>query len=249
MSENSSGGALVPLVGAGIGGIYLVRVIQRLRHRAVNPDMEDPGQRFVRWLPWVPFVLFAGVAIAAVALIAWLGPVAIIFVVACALVALLAWATLAFVLWSAAEQRRRASRYVICEADYTDAPRPIKSTMRGIYRSAQLMRSGRAYQSDIFGDLGLDHVVYSAAERAILSSELCAAARDLRPDAEPNDRALLDDANAQIQAIKEELAEIEATLKRSSKTDDKLSKSMIEPERQRAAEQTTSANSSSVAGR
>jgi hypothetical protein len=177
------------------------------------------------------------VAIAALALIARLGPVAIILVVVCALVALLVWATLALVLWSAAEQRRRASRYVICEADYADAPRPIKSTMRRIYRSAQSMRSGRAYQSDMFGDLGLDHLVYSAAEQAILSAELSAATRDLWPDAKSNDRALLDEANAQIQVIKDELAAVEVTLKRSSKTAAKLSESMMAPERQRVAEQ------------
>ena len=49
---------------------HLMRVIQCLRNRAVNPDMDDPGQRFVRWLPLVPIVRFAVVAIAAVALFA-----------------------------------------------------------------------------------------------------------------------------------------------------------------------------------
>lgn len=198
--------------------------------------MEDPGAQFARWLPRVPVVLTVFVVIAAAALLVWLGPVAIILVVVCALVALLVWAVAALWLWSAAEQRRRANRYVICEADYADAPRQIKSMMRRIYRSAQSVRSGQAYQRDMFGDLGLDHLVYSAAERAILSSELAAAARDLRPDARPNDRALLDDANVQIKAIKDELAAVEATFKRSAKTADTLSDRITEPERQRAAE-------------
>lgn len=195
------------------------------------------ARRFERWLPWVPMVLLLFVAYVTVALTNWLGPDGIILAIACALVALLLWPTLAFMLWSAADRRRRADRYVICEADYADAPRPIKSTMRRIYRLAQSVRSGPAYQRDMFGELGLDQLVYSAAERAILSSDLSAAARDLRPDAMANDRALLDDANAQIQGIKDELSAIEATLKRCSKTADNLSQSMTAPERRRADEQ------------
>jgi hypothetical protein len=103
-------------------------------------------------------------------------------------------------------------------------------SVRGITEGRQ------AYQRDMFGDLGLDHAVYSAAERAIHSAELATAIRDLRPDAVPSDRILLEDARAQIRAITQELSAVEATLKRGAKAADKLSERIVEPERQRAAE-------------
>jgi hypothetical protein len=221
--------------GAGVGGFYLFQLIRRLMYRAVHPDMEDPGKRYLRWLWLVPIVLTVVVAAAAAALFHRLGPGAIVLVVICAFLALLVWGIVASWLWFAAEQCRRASRYVICEADYADAPRQIKSTMRRMYRSARSMRSGQAYRQNMFGDLELDQLVYSAAERAVLSSELSAAARDLRPDSAPGDRTVLDDANAQIRAISDELARVESALKRSATTADILSESIAEPERQRAA--------------
>ncbi len=237
MVERSSIDTAASLAAAGIGGHQLFRIFQRLRHRATHPDMEDPGKQLMHWVQWVALGLAATVVAASVALLTWLGPVAIILVVAALLVAVVVWIIVALGLWSVAEQRRRDARYVICEADYADAPRQIKSTMRRIYRSAQSVRSGPAYQRDMFGDLSLDQVVYSAAERAILSSELAAGARDLRPDATAGDQTLLDGVNKQIGAIKGELATVEAAFKRSGKTAETLSARITEPERQRAAEQ------------
>ena len=236
MAERSSVETAASLAVAGVGGYQLFRLIQGLRHRATHPDMEDPGGPFIRGLQWMAVTLAAVVAVATVALLVWLGPVAIILLVLCVVIAVVVWIAAAIWLWLAAQQRRRACRYVICEVDYTDAPRQIKATMRRIYRSARAVRSGAAYQRDMFGDLGIDSVVYSAAERAILSSELAAAARDLRPDAKASDQALLDNVNEQVRTIKDELAGVEATFKRGAKSAGDLSERVTEPERQRDAE-------------
>ncbi len=224
------------LVGVGVGGYSAVRLVQQLRHRAIHPDMDDPGNRYLRWSPWIPAILLAVVAAAAIALFIGLGPIAILPVAICVAVAIVLWAIASASLWLMADRQRRSVRYAICEADYTDAPRQIKLTMRRIYRSAGSLKAGQAYQRDMFGDLGLDHAVYSAAERAIHSAELATAIRDLRPDAVPSDRILLEDARAQIRAITQELSAVEATLKRGAKAADKLSERIVEPERQRAAE-------------
>jgi len=236
MAENSPGGGLVNLVAAGIGGIYIIRLIQRLRRRATNPNIADPGRRYMKWLPWIPAVLIGVLTAAVIALFAVVDPfLAAIFVVVIAL--LLAAVGLVAVAGTlvTAEDQRRAQGYVICEDDYADAPRQIKSTMRRIYRFARSIRSGQANQRDMFGDHGLELVVYSAAERAIVASNLAAAARDLKPEAKASDRELLDDANAKIRAIKDELTVVEATLKRATGTAEALSASVTEPEYRREA--------------
>lgn len=235
MAENSSADTAGSLLAAGVGGFFLFRLIQRMRYRAVHPHMTDPGGRFTVWLPRVPAILMAIVLVAAVALFAWLGPVAIVLVAVCVVVALVLCALIMLMLWSAADQSRRAGRYMICEMDYAAAPRAIKSTMRRIYRSAASLRSGHANETGIFGDLGLDGLVYFAAERAIVSSELAGSVRELKPDAKSDDHDLLDHAAKQIQAIKAELAEVEGTLKRSADTASTLSVRLGEPERARAA--------------
>lgn len=235
MGEKTSAESIASVGVAAVGSIQLYRLFQRLRHRAIHPAMDDPGKDLVRWMQLAAIGFAVVVAIASAGLFAWLGPVAIVFAVVIGLIAIVAWLATAASLWLTAERRRRAVRYVICEDDYADAPRQIKSTMRRICRSAQSVRSGQAHQRDMFGDLSLDEAVYGAAERAILSSELCAGIRDLRPDAQSSDQALLDDANQQIRAIKDELAAVEATFKRGAKSAEKLSQRVTEPERQRAA--------------
>lgn len=235
MAENSSFETGGSLLAAGVGGFYLVRLVQRMRYRAAHPDMADPGARFADWVPRVPAILMAIVIVAAVALFAWLGPVAIVLVAICVVVSIVLCALIMLMLWSAADQRRRANRYVICEMDYAAAPHAIKSTMRRIYRSAASLRSGHANQSGMFGDLGLDGLVYFAAERAIVSSELAGSVRELKSDAKSADRELLDNATKQIQVIKDELSEVEGALKRSADKASTLSVRLVEPERVRAA--------------
>lgn len=211
MANGSSVDAPPSLVAAGVDCYRLFQHVQRLRARVTHPEMEDPGKDLVHRLQWPAVVLDAVVVIAAVALFASLGPVAIIPVAVCVLIAIVSGIVTAVRLWLMMEQQRRTCRYVICEAHYADARPQIKSTMRRIYRSADSVRSSATCQQKTFGGLGLDHLVYSAAERAILSSELSARVRDLRPNA---DQALLEEVNEQIRAIQQELATVEATLQR-----------------------------------
>lgn len=237
MGEKTSAESIASVGVAAVGSIQLYTLFQRLRHRATHPAMDDPGRNLVRWIQIAAITFTLLVAIAVAGLFAWLGPVAVVLAVVIGLIAIVAWLVTAASLWLSAEHRRRAVRYVICEDDYADAPRQIKSAMRRICRSAQSVRSGQAHQRDMFGDLSLDEAAYGAAERAILSSELSAGIRDLRPDAQPSDQALLDDANQQIRQIKAELAAVEASFKRGAKAATGLSQRVTEPERQHAAEQ------------
>lgn len=123
--------------------------------------------------------------------------------------------------------------YVVCEADYADAPRHIRSAMWRIFKSALSVRGGSAYQTGIFGDLELDRVVYSAAERAVISSELCAGMRDL---GEAQDGELLDTAE-QLADIRRFVLEVEAALKRAAKTASRLSTSLSDCAKERATQQ------------
>lgn len=236
MGDKSSVESAVSLGIAAVGGIQVFRLFRRLRHRATHPSMEDPGKDLLRWQQLAAAATAVLAAIAIVGLFAWLGPIAIIPAVAIVLLAMVVSVAIALWLWLVAERRRRAARYVICEDDYADAPRQIKATMRRICQSAKSVQVSQAHQRDMFGDLSLDEVVYGAAERAISSSELSAAMRDLRPDAASSDQSLLDEANQQIRAIKDVLAAVEAAFTRSAKTAEQLSKHVTEPERQRAAE-------------
>jgi hypothetical protein len=238
MAENSSGGGLINVVAAGIGSIYIIRLIQRLRRRATNPNIADPGRRYIKWLPWIPAALIAVLAAVVIALFAIVDPLfaVVLSMVIALLLAVVGLVAIAGTL-ATAEDQRRAQGYVVCEDDYADAPRQIKATMRRIYRSARTIRSGHANQRNMFGDLGLEQVVYSAAERAIVASNLAAAVRDLKPEAKASDRKLLDDANSKIRAIRDELTAVEATLKRATGAAEALSASVTEPERKREAAQ------------
>ncbi len=166
---------------------------------------------------------------------AW-GIFGVLLTIACALVVVVAATVVAAYLWLAAEEHRRKTGYIICEADYDSAPRQIKSTMRRIYRSARTVRTGRAHQDGMFGELELERLVFAAAQQAVLSSDVSAGIRDLKPDAGPDDRELIADADAQIKEIADHLVEVEARLKRTASMASRLSEIVAEPERRREAQ-------------
>lgn len=145
-----------------------------MRYRAVHPDITDPGAQYAVWVLQLPAILMAIVVLGVVSLLAWLGPVATVFMAICVVAALVLGALTMLMLWSAADQRRSTNRYAISEMEYASVPRAIKSTMRRIYRSGHANRTG------MFGDLGPDDLVYFAAERAIVSSELAEFVRELK---------------------------------------------------------------------
>jgi len=66
-----------------------------------------------------------------------------------------------------ADTLRRQHNYVICAEDYAGAPRHIKATMQQIFLSAESLRTSRAHQEGMFGDVDIEHVLFSAAERAV----------------------------------------------------------------------------------
>lgn len=235
MSKNSAARDLVSVVAVGTHGFILFRAIQQLRRRAVNPDMKDLGLKQTRWLPAIipaAMVLVVGIGFAAIH--AW-GAIGVFVTLICALVVMIAAMIIAAWVWLAAEDHRRKVGYVICEADYGTAPRQIKSTMRRIYRSAQVVRTGRAYQEGMFGELELDRLVFSAAEQAIVSSQIACGIKDLKPDSESGDRELIAEADGQIKQISAHLSSVESTLKRAATTANRLSSRLAEPARQEAA--------------
>lgn len=171
---------------------------------------------------WLCFALVVATLIVDVAAFGALGSGALRLVLLFDVVAAVGIAALGAALRDRAESRRHRTGYVICEADYADAPHHIKSAMRRIFKSARAVRGGSAYQTGMFGDLELDRLVYSAAERAVISSELCAGVRDL---GEAQDGELFDTAE-QLADIRRYVREVEAALKRAAKTACRLSTSL-----------------------
>lgn len=197
--------------------------------------MKDPGLKQTRWLPSIiPVSVLFVVGIGFAAIRAW-GAIGLLVTLVCALVAAIVSTIIAAFVWLAAEDRRRKVGYVICEADYVSAPRQIKSTMRRIYRSAQVVRTGRAHQEGMFGALELDRLVFSAAEQASMSSEIVVGIRDLGPNSGSGDRDLIAEADDQIKQISAHLSSVESTLKRAATTANRLSGWIAEPERREAA--------------
>jgi hypothetical protein len=236
MNKNSASTDVVSLVAVGAQGFILFRAIQQLRRRAVNPDMKDPGTRHTRWLQLIVLVsMVAVVAIGFATVRAW-GLVGIFVTLVSALLVAVVATVIAAYLWLAAEDHRRKVGYVVCEADYLGAPRQVKSAMRRIYGSARTVRMGRAHQEAMFGDLELDQLVFSAAQQAILCSEISTGIRDLKPDSDAGDHELIADADGQIKQIAAHLAEVEATLKRAASAASRLSARIAEPERVQAAQ-------------
>ena len=174
------------VIWAGVGAAYLVSVYQQLRRRAVDPDGRDPASRISLMIKWGCPALALAVVVANVVVFSRVGIAALLIVLVLDVGAVLGIAALAMRLWEIAEGRRRQTGYVICEASYVHAPRHIKSSMRRIYRSGRSVRAGRAFCDQMFGDVQLDQLVYSAAQRAVLSSELSEAVRELK--ATPNRR-------------------------------------------------------------
>ncbi len=235
MERASGGGAALPLITAGVGAGYAYRVLRQLRCRAINPDVQDPARNLMRWLQGLAIAVAALIVAVAVALFWSMGPVAIIFAVPLALLLVLLGLLGALYLWAYAEMERRKGGYVICEVHYPDAPRQVKASMRRIYRAARSVKSGVAYTSGVLGKVEMDRLVFAAAERAVVSSELSAAVRDLRPDASEEDRTTMENAANQIKEIVAHLGDVEKALKQSAVTAKSLSDRITEPARRQEA--------------
>lgn len=239
----------VGAISAAVGLYSIVQMILRLRRRAQHPDMADPARTLVVAAKLTSLGLAVLLAVANILAVAYWGFVAVFALIVIDLLLLVAAAAGMLAVLDRRDKIRRASGYVICELDYPAAPRQVKTAMRRIYNSSRSIRGGRAYLDGMFGDMALDQLVYSAAERAVLSSELSTAVTDLKPDATAADKATLVEANAQIDDIIAYLRDVESALEGGGKSASKLSGQIVEPERQRAAAQQAEAAAEASAAR
>lgn len=232
-----SGDGFTAGVATGVGGVLLFRKVRQFRRRAVNPDMDDPAPSFrLRWLVALVVVALLLVVLAVIVAPAWEG-LGLFLSIALVVGAVVGLAVGFVAIWVSAEQRRHVTGYVICEAQYLDAPRKIKASMRRIYRSAASVRSGEAYRAGMFKDLEIDRLVFGAAEHALVSAELATAIRGLSDNARSQDGAALATAKAKLQEIQDQLLDVENSLTRGSKTAEQLSRRLAEPDQSRAREQ------------
>lgn len=234
-NEVDTAGGVLGTIAAALGLYAVVQFILRIRQRVRNPDSSDPASGLIAMLRIGPSVLLVVLVVANILAVAKWGLVAVIALIALDLLAVLAVGGGALFLWERADARRRSTGYVISELDYAAAPRQVKSAMRRIFRAARSIRGGRAYSEGMFGDIELDQLVYGAAERAVLSSELSTAMTDLKPDATAADKAVLDHANEQIDEIIAYLGTVESSLHAGARAAGGLSARIEEPEKRREA--------------
>lgn len=222
----------------GIGLVFLVHLYRRLRARAVDPDRIDPARGLHLLLLWgCPATLVLVLVIVNVGANQLFESEALLPALILNVLAVGALIAAAIQLWEWIEIRRRETGYVICEGSYIAAPRHIKRSMRRIYKSARTVRDGNAYRQGMLERLELDRLVYSAAERAVISSELSAGTQDLRMDARGDDQQLLDSAEQQLADIREYIEDVEIALKRTAETASRLSASIPDPVKERAEQQ------------
>ena len=231
-----SGDGVFALFGLAFGAMHVLRLYRYLRTRVVQPGTDDPARR-LKWLLFygVPLLAVVVIVINVVAMNVW-GPGAVIPLILLDVIAVGGLPWLAAMLWVAAEERRVLTEYVISEHSYRDAPRAVTSIMRRIHKSARSVKSGRANTEGMFGDLGTDQLIYEAAQQAVVSSELSAAARELNASQTSEDRDALESASGQLDEILQYLQEVEASLKRVAGTANRLSENIVQPEKDRAAE-------------
>jgi hypothetical protein len=236
-TSGNGGGGLLSIFYLTIGGLHGFRMYRYVRSRVTRPGARDPGRSNMRLVMWGLPVATIAVVVANVVAINFYGGAAVIPALLLDVVAIVGLLWLALVLWEVAEERRRRVAYVIADVSYAGAPGQVKSTMRRIHKHARAMRGGRAHQEGMFGDVGLDQLVYEAAEQAVISSELSGAIADLKESASSDDREALAAASGQVEDIGRYLQRVEASLKRAATTANRLSEKIVRPEEERAARQ------------
>lgn len=229
MPKTEVSGSSAQLTTVGIGAAVAFYKARKHIARVADPDRPDPARYF--WL-------FKAASLAAmVAAVWWLVSVAppeLMFLLGVffAVVAAVIYFCVAQYVNFRAAVHRRATGYVISEDSYKHAPRSIKVSMRRIYKAAASIESGRAHQEGMFGDIGVTRLVYSAAQRAVLSSELRASTADLMGAAglvAAVEQTQL--SQTRLQDLTNEVKEVERSLGRTKKTARKLSSDLEAPDR------------------
>ncbi|QRY53789.1 hypothetical protein [Mycolicibacterium septicum] len=229
MSKESSGAGLLAALPLGVP-VYALYTFCSYRWRAVHPGRRDPGV----WM--LPIAIAGWLAVLTAVVVAnavafdFYGGDALFPAICLDIVAAIGLVALAVFLWEYIESRRRRSGYVITVVNYMHAPRQVHTSMRRIYSSARSMRRGRAYQDGMFGDIELDELVYSAAEGAVLSSELNDVIRGLKNGSAEKDRDTVAQAKRELVQIRKHLEEVEAAIARAAKQAGQLSGRLPAPE-------------------
>ncbi|MFJ3113788.1 hypothetical protein ACIPI2_07280 [Micrococcus luteus] len=220
------------LAAGGVGGVMAFYKIRKHLARVADPDRVDPSRHF-----WLFKVAMLSVIVAALWWMVVSIPsdlqalLAVFLVVAAAIVYFFAAMYVNF----RAALHRRTTGYVISEDSYKNAPHSIKVSMRRIYKAAAAIETGRAHTDGMFGDIEVTRLVYSAAQRAVLSSELSASTTDLVRVGGIAALAQTGQAQARLKILVNEIKEVERSLGRTKKAAGQLSSDLDDSSR--AAEQ------------
>jgi hypothetical protein len=200
------------------------------RPRASDPDRRNPTLDHVK-------LLYVGLASMVLGLVLANvpkgGPSSSLIMVGTGVWALGILLTAVFVIWTFVEFFNHQQASTIVEKDYLDAPPDIRRTMARIYRAARSVRRGEAHTRGFIDGTELQRVVYSAAQQAVLSSELSVDIRELTLSRDPEDRRTVAEAEKQIDGIRKNIKAVEARFSRAADTAKQLSEEVIRPERER----------------
>lgn len=197
--------------------------------RVADPDRTDPARHF-----WLFKAALLAVLIAVYGGIVATTPpdLRALLAVSLALVGVILYFCSAMYVNFRAALHRRATGYVISYDSYKHAPRSIQVSMRRIYKSAASIEGGRAHRDGMFGDIEVTRLVYSAASRAVLSSELAESARDLicvEGFAASSEETRL--VQARLKSLASEVQAVEKSLGRAKKAESQLSSDLEELDR------------------
>lgn len=203
--------------------------------RVVRPGATDPARAY----KWLLICATAMLAVALVAVNVWVitryGVGALIPATSVNVIGASGLIALSVIAWISVERRRRRAGYVIADVSYRHTTAEISSSMRRINRSARTLGKGKSYHWGVIGDIGLDQLVYQAAEHAVVSSELSAAATKLKSSRDPDDQEQVSAATARVDEISRHLREVEASLARAAQTASRLSARLTRPDTDDAA--------------
>lgn len=209
------------------------RSISRNRSRASDPDRRNPLLDHVKLLyAGLGVLLTAGIYVGLAGADASQPHSAFVTIPVLVGIALLC----IFAVWTLLDLYR-LNQHNIRERHYINAPADIRKSLRRIYRSARSVRRGEAYAQGVVGDAELRRLVYSAAQQAVISSELSVQIRELALSRDPEDRRVIAEAEEHLAVIRKQIKDLEARFGRTADTADKLSQEITRPQRERVEAQ------------
>lgn len=234
MSDNA-----IPELFLALGiGRLLWALFKSRRPKVVDPDTKDPARYF--WLLKVALVVVFAAAYFTLVAAAQPDAAGLVAILLAPIAAILVVCGIRIVSIRAAAYRISAG-YAISDDSYKHAPTRIKASMAGIYKAAGSIEGGRAHRDGMFGDIEVTRLVYSAAKRAVLSSELAESTRDLRRIDDFAGSREQRHAKDRIEELVSEVRAVEQSLRRAKKVEGKLSRNLEEIDRTTAARRASEA--------